>query len=247
MINTKKWIATILTATLATYGMPTISNGVFAEEADISIDREENRHEDAPVDVEEKEEEKENQKEEISALQYLSEDGKWMYLAENIYYSKISKLRFVITAPELVGEKTTVTISSKNQSETYKIEENGKLQHKVSGNQNEFLLDLDLDMEKWKDIIDYKVMVTYTILKEEPKKEEVTETTVPEENQEGREITETIDPKENQEVTETVTKIEEEKSVQVGEFHMLQQGAELEVSCEQAGKWVDQDVSVQLS
>lgn len=263
MKNTKKWIATILTAALATYGMPTVSNGVFAEEADITINQGENRHEDAPVDVEEKEEEKENQKEEISALQYLSEDGKWMYLDENTYYSKISKLRFVITAPELVGEKTTVTISSKNQSETYKIEENGKLQHNVSGNQNEFLLDLDLDMEKWKDIIDYKVMVTYTILKEEPKKEEVTETTVPEENQEGREITETIDLKENQEVTETtvpeenqeeegedsetVIKIEEEKSVQIGEFHMLQQGAELEVSCEQAGKWVDQDISVQLS
>lgn len=239
MINTKKWIATILTAALATYGMPTVSNSVFAEEVDISIDREENRHEDAPVDVEEKEEEKENQKEEISALQFLSEDGKWMYLDENTYYSKISKLRFVITAPELVGEKTTVTISSKNQSEIYKIEENGKLQHHVSGNQNEFLLDLDLDMEKWKDIIDYKVTVTYTILKEEPKKEEVTETTEPEENQEA---TETIVPEENQEEEK-----EEEKSVLVGDFHMLQQGAELEVSCEQAGKWVDQDVSVQLS
>lgn len=269
MKNTKRWIATILTVALATYRMPTISNSVFAEEADTSIIREENRHEDVPVDVEEKEEEKENEKEEISALQYLSEDGKWMYLEEGTYYSKISKLRFVITAPELVGEKTAVTISSGNQSETYKIEENGKLKHSVSENQNEFILDLDLDLEKWKDIIDYKVTVTYTILKEEPKKEEVTETTEPEENQEATETTEpevyqeereTTEPEKNQEVTETtvleenqeeepvtITKKEEEKSVLVGDFHMLQQGAKLEVSCDQAGKWVDQDVSVQLS
>lgn len=202
-MKAKKWIAVVLSVAVALNGIPiTDITVVQAEEV---VNRLNNK------------DEKMEQNVEHSRLQYMSEEGAWTYIKEDVYYGQLSKLRFSVTADSLQSDKTVVTITGENGvSENYMIGTDSKLTYTTLDNKTEYVLALDLFDEKWRNVTDYQVDVRTT-------KKIGTETN---EN----------DMKETS----------EEQCFSLGNFHFVNQRIEMKVTCAQDGVWSDEEESISL-